>query len=479
MPSIKNCLGLLGTLALQALATEHEVASAVCAESNLRNLGVAIKAQDASDGLQNVVNMLQVFHQQVDGQGQPHGGNSSDAESAPDADPRVSLTISASADPRLFQQYSESSVAIVEPETKLEVTVDHTGWASASNVDVSLASASNVAFRDISSGGVGRRHRPNGTSAVNSSFPDKTANQTHPIEVDTSQASKVFTASNASVYGTVANQTLQDEEEDDHSPIGWPSAPDRRLDFVHIPKNAGTAIENSGIEYGYRWGRFNKLLHGRRWTNGHWCSRQHLPPRNLEAMGIPNSKNTFCVSRHPYERIVSDYKYFQFVPWGKWHHELDLSAGGSRCSETGLNAFVDTITNHLLQGRKSVGDCHFIPQADYMWDYNGKRMCNHILDIGGLPDNFNHLMETHGLNVRLSPNKTNSYGACCGSLGVQNLTLLSKWKLVQAYKEDFDKLNFTVQYNGREVQGEHCGGRLGAEVTFTVLMVLILTTFSI
>jgi len=266
MPSIKNCLGLLGTLALQALATEHEVASAVCAESNLRNLGVAIKAQDASDGLQNVVNMLQVFHQQVDGQGQSHGGNSSDAESAPDADPRVSLTISASADPRLFQQYSESSVAIVEPETKLEVTVDHTGWASASNVDVSLASASNVAFRDISSGGVGRRHRPNGTSAVNSSFPDKTANQTHPIEVDTSQASKVFTESNASVYGTVANQTLQDEEEDDHSPIGWPSAPDRRLDFVHIPKNAGTAIENSGIEYGYRWGRFNKLLHGRRWT---------------------------------------------------------------------------------------------------------------------------------------------------------------------------------------------------------------------
>ena len=79
------------------------------------------------------------------------------------------------------------------------------------------------------------------------------------------------------------------------------------LEFTHIPKNAGTSIENAGKKAGICWGRFS-LFHNRK-----MCSTWHQPPRINK--DLHQGKKTFCVIRDPKERIVSEYRY----RWAKKH----------------------------------------------------------------------------------------------------------------------------------------------------------------
>ncbi|KAL7555643.1 hypothetical protein ACA910_018317 [Epithemia clementina (nom. ined.)] len=145
--------------------------------------------------------------------------------------------------------------------------------------------------------------------------------------------------------------------------IGQHGRHHRRLEFVHIPKTAGTAVENAALEQGIRWGYFRFAVgnrtHNER-TNETLRFMQkydklppwHLPPcllaavddasngdhvfptnpyyddRSLEKVVPGNQGNNsigrnsleeggndatdlFVIVRSPYERIVSEYRYLQ------------------------------------------------------------------------------------------------------------------------------------------------------------------------
>ena len=87
-----------------------------------------------------------------------------------------------------------------------------------------------------------------------------------------------------------------------------------KLFFIHIPKNAGTSIENVGSKNNYLWGKeynFNmdedeiqNLVQNK--------SIWHLPPKYLPENKNPYKKYTnFAIVRNPYDRMVSEYKYYK------------------------------------------------------------------------------------------------------------------------------------------------------------------------
>ena len=79
------------------------------------------------------------------------------------------------------------------------------------------------------------------------------------------------------------------------------------LFFVHIPKNAGTSIEDTMKEnFNLNFGRFYKFPKIDMPINNK--SIWHIPPKYFKGNNPYKNKILFLVIRNPYERIISKYK---------------------------------------------------------------------------------------------------------------------------------------------------------------------------
>lgn len=211
------------------------------------------------------------------------------------------------------------------------------------------------------------------------------------------------------------------------------------LQFVHIPKNAGSAVENAALVKGIRWGRTHRYFNASAscWTqNCKGCSLWHMPPHRLPK---PNpytlAKETFCITRHPYDRVLSEYKF-------------RLQYTKPMCSATWLNMWVTQLADDVLAGKDENYDCHAMPQAFYVWGPQGEKTCNNVLRLENLTAAFDELMESRHLPLRsddlkhLRPGLNNTSGKCCPELTVASLSQQSKDLIYKAYSADFDRLGY-------------------------------------
>ena len=139
------------------------------------------------------------------------------------------------------------------------------------------------------------------------------------------------------------------------------------LQFLHIPKCAGTSIENWGRKHGYRWGRFftkGKALEMKPPNKGRWkCDLFHVPPQLFEKNPYENYE-LFTVVRCPIERAISEFR----CPW----HGFCAPAKTERSKERrkaatseDLNLWLLQKTKPLLEGR--IGrNAHLLPQNWYL-----------------------------------------------------------------------------------------------------------------
>lgn len=170
-----------------------------------------------------------------------------------------------------------------------------------------------------------------------------------------------------------------------------------KLLFVHIPKNAGTTIEELAAEGGIQWGMHQPLPE----EEDSPCSEWHLPPAEFEGYNPYEDAETFCVTRDPWERMLSEYTFLltrhdpskveQLV-----NHKLDAP-----CTVEGFNSFVYYSLVRFRVGDRHVLNCHLIPQWDYVQGADGRTWCTHILPIEDLTTQFNNLMAEHGISLRL------------------------------------------------------------------------------
>mmetsp|Transcript_97598 Transcript_97598/g.172847 ORF Transcript_97598/g.172847 Transcript_97598/m.172847 type:complete len:423 (-) Transcript_97598:13-1281(-) len=228
-----------------------------------------------------------------------------------------------------------------------------------------------------------------------------------------------------------------------------------RVEFIHIPKNAGTSVEVAGEAGGIAWAQKMFALSTKQvMPDGHsLCSMYHVP-HFMNQYSIPyKDLTTVCITRHPFSRMVSEYDYLlswknQIAEVGHpWGHRYDELYGIElykypRCSKMGLNHFTQTVLKLIKSGNFYINDCHHIPQVKYIWDPSGEQQCSDIIRIDDLPGAFDAIMEREGYGVRMTEEANEA--KACPDLSNDMLDDQSLQMLAEVYADDLKFLNYSA-----------------------------------
>ena len=209
---------------------------------------------------------------------------------------------------------------------------------------------------------------------------------------------------------------------------------DRTLKFSHLPKNAGTALEDAAGAHQIPWGSClfphkpkRDICHypndAKDWPIhvGYW----HLPRFLFPACDVDpyQRAETFGVVREPYDRMVSEFYYICTLKIFDWRPD--------QCKRDKLHEkqyMNKWLTRKIQQNSILVGDGetseqavhpaiqylgdngHFTPQYDFIVGPNQVRYVDFVLTLEHLADSFGELMAAFGLD-KLKLKKMNALGA--------------------------------------------------------------------
>eukprot|EP00403_Amphidinium_massartii_P026596 CAMPEP_0178398686 /NCGR_PEP_ID=MMETSP0689_2-20121128/14899_1 /TAXON_ID=160604 /ORGANISM="Amphidinium massartii, Strain CS-259" /LENGTH=292 /DNA_ID=CAMNT_0020019453 /DNA_START=46 /DNA_END=924 /DNA_ORIENTATION=+ len=195
--------------------------------------------------------------------------------------------------------------------------------------------------------------------------------------------------------------------------------------MIHIPKTAGTAVELAGITSGVRWGchmSFDGCSRG----EGN-CYPWHVPPSWMSSGSQPNlyeGRDTFCVIRNPYDRALSEYRYFN-----------------TACNKHYMNDKLKEWLEAYKSGDTMLNGCHLVPQAEYVWGRDGRQWCQNMLRLEEFPAAFDNYMASRNLTrVQLKESPVNL--GHCQDLSVDDIEPRNIKLINEIYHEDFERLNY-------------------------------------
>lgn len=188
--------------------------------------------------------------------------------------------------------------------------------------------------------------------------------------------------------------------------------------FVHIPKNAGTSIEEVGLSHGLKWGKefFDNKLYkcehkGKSLKLAYW----HLCYSDRAYDKDPDK--CFCVVRDPYSRIISEFNY--------------LNRRNLLPKKMGLNEFIlYAISSYSFN--EYLLDNHQRPQSDYIF-HNGSQVIGNIIKFENLEEEFKELT---GLVLSKKSNVSK------GSFTVDDISDKNIHLINFFYHEDFENFGY-------------------------------------
>lgn len=234
--------------------------------------------------------------------------------------------------------------------------------------------------------------------------------------------------------------TSADVNGDQSESITYPAVP-KRLEFVHITKTGGSAIEKAGANYGLTWGACHYMAveevgcmkpdlpyTAPNYQSYALTSPWHTPPKLLssyveEAQNPYKDADLFAVVRNPYDRVVSEY----YCPWMGFQARFNKKVKHDKDPNdpVHLNWWVKDMVKRLedqltefksikLEDRpkeqrkdfnedpRLLAQKHYVNQAEYAFD-GEKQIVKNIVHYENLQQEFNALMKKYGLDIKLPP----------------------------------------------------------------------------
>jgi hypothetical protein len=198
----------------------------------------------------------------------------------------------------------------------------------------------------------------------------------------------------------------------------------KELKFIHIPKNAGTSIEELGKKYNLKWGKYD-------YSNLDLKENLSLLPCcywHNYLFKISDKNDYFCVVRNPYDRIKSEYYYRKKK---NYIFELNLNDW--------INKFLKNISN--VNVNVNVYDCHLIPQYNYIFDKEGNKKIKHILYLDEkLSKNLKEILNEYDINIDVNHfEKRNESKSHMETFSRNSIELINEY-----YKKDFEYLDYEM-----------------------------------
>jgi len=200
----------------------------------------------------------------------------------------------------------------------------------------------------------------------------------------------------------------------------------RELFFIHIPKNAGTSIEDVSKSQNILWGRHYKWKS----IDNIKCNKWHIPPKYINNNDYKN-KILFCIVRNPYNRIISEFQYNRIISEFQYISDYKYSA-------THLNDFISNLQSRY-KNNSFMNDCHILPQIEYI-----KKSDNSInkdiiiLRFENIEIDFKNLLEKYKYDdIKLSHSNKSKGGLSFKDLNKNSIKIIN-----EMYNEDFKEFNY-------------------------------------
>lgn len=226
----------------------------------------------------------------------------------------------------------------------------------------------------------------------------------------------------------------------------------RCLNFLHIPKTAGTSVEEVSLKATSTqksslraWGMHDESLscsHPYRFKRGlgcmfpglpanQWgnqqqrCSAWHTPPAwDGQLAESYAGCTTFCIVRDPVQRMVSEASFRL------------LNCNSTQFDEYLQSSFLER------QRRATANDCHLLPQSEYV--YGGKFLgepgnyCQRVLKMENLSEDFARLMDEFEIDAELKHSDTFKHNC---NVELSKATKETIWNM---YGDDFTNFGYSL-----------------------------------
>lgn len=261
------------------------------------------------------------------------------------------------------------------------------------------------------------------------------------------------------------------------------SSKKRRLEFVHITKTGGSAVEKVGAQKGIIWGACHYMnitevgcanadleYIAPNYQSYVKTSPWHTPPKILKTQYSSKQNpyteaDLFAVVRNPYDRVLSEY----YCPWTGFQpkfrkntkHEKDPNdpkimnywvKNMVTKLEKSLNDYMKIKPeNRPKEQGKGVNEDpydlaqkHYVNQAEYVFD-DKEQVVKNLIYYEDLSTEFEKLMKEYGLNLKLPPkNVSGTYTNTEKKLTYLDLDEESIAVINRYAKKDFEMLGYQM-----------------------------------
>lgn len=203
-----------------------------------------------------------------------------------------------------------------------------------------------------------------------------------------------------------------------------PICSERKLAFVHIPKTAGSSITRLlGMTTRDHFFEVNYTAYT---VDGVTYAPQHLTPALLADL-VPDwhQYTTFCFTRHPYAKAVSEYYFLR----------KDIGHKRTRIFRK-VRVFIEPLFRRWIRRQLALKDMdHKLPQADYVAG------CEHVFKYEELHDRWTEIASVMGVSAeaklpRVVVGRQNSERIA------SRLSPKTKALLQELYPDDFEALGY-------------------------------------